>query len=166
MRRQPGTGYDGYPESGLEPVGIDTPAFFDFEYFVRTTVREVVQRESSANPNIRAYAATLLVRLEEALQDPIRIHLQDLVLRGSAGVIPSACLWCSAITQFPEGATALGSSYESEHPRLPPQHQVTILDLSRLASDVLENVTALLGRLILEFMQRCQTEGGIRLYSF
>ena len=32
--------------------------------------------------------------------------------------------------------------------------QITILDLSELASEVLENVTALLGRLVLDFMQR------------
>jgi DNA helicase HerA-like ATPase len=38
-------------------------------------------------------------------------------------------------------------------------HQITILDLSELASEVLENVTALLGRLVLEFMQRNPERG-------
>jgi len=33
-------------------------------------------------------------------------------------------------------------------------HQVVIFDMSLLASDILENITALLGRLILEFLQR------------
>lgn len=33
-------------------------------------------------------------------------------------------------------------------------HQIIIFDMSLLASDILENVTALLGRLILEFLQR------------
>lgn len=40
--------------------------------------------------------------------------------------------------------------------RTPENHQVVILDLSLIASDVLENVTALLGRLILEFLQRME----------
>jgi DNA helicase HerA-like ATPase len=46
------------------------------------------------------------------------------------------------------------SAYESQYPAPPPSHQITILDLSQLASEVLENVTALVGRLVLEFMQR------------
>ncbi|GAG48561.1 unnamed protein product, partial [marine sediment metagenome] len=33
-------------------------------------------------------------------------------------------------------------------------HQVVIIDLNLLASEILENITALLGRLILEFLQR------------
>ncbi len=37
-------------------------------------------------------------------------------------------------------------------------HQIIIFDLSLLASDILENVTALLGRLILEFLQRLGKE--------
>lgn len=39
-------------------------------------------------------------------------------------------------------------------------HQVVILDLSLLAAEVLENVTALVGRLILEFLQRLGELGG------
>ena len=35
-----------------------------------------------------------------------------------------------------------------------------ILDLSLLAAEVLENVTALIGRLILEFLQRLGEHGG------
>lgn len=33
-------------------------------------------------------------------------------------------------------------------------HQIVVFDMSLLASDILENITALLGRLILEFLQR------------
>lgn len=43
-------------------------------------------------------------------------------------------------------------------------HQITILDLSGLASEVLENVTALLGRLVLEFMQRNPERGRFRWF--
>jgi hypothetical protein len=39
-------------------------------------------------------------------------------------------------------------------------HHVVILDLSLLAAEVLENVTALIGRLILEFLQRMGEFGG------
>jgi DNA helicase HerA-like ATPase len=39
-------------------------------------------------------------------------------------------------------------------------HNLVILDLSLLAAEVLENVTALIGRLILEFLQRLGETGG------
>jgi len=50
-------------------------------------------------------------------------------------------------------------AYEKQYPERPAGHQITILDLSQLASEVLENVTALIGRLILEFMQRNPDRG-------
>jgi hypothetical protein len=40
-------------------------------------------------------------------------------------------------------------------------HSLTIIDLSLIASDVLENVTALLGRLILDFAQRIRPRGSL-----
>ena len=49
-----------------------------------------------------------------------------------------------------------------QHARNPngvASHQITILDLSQLASEVLENVTALVGRLVLESMQRNPERG-------
>jgi DNA helicase HerA-like ATPase len=42
-------------------------------------------------------------------------------------------------------------------------HNLVIIDLSLLAAEVLENVTALIGRLILEFMQRLGEHGGENL---
>jgi DNA helicase HerA-like ATPase len=50
-------------------------------------------------------------------------------------------------------------SYEERNPSGVFSHRITILDLSELASEVLENVTALLGRLVLEFMQRNPERG-------
>ena len=50
-------------------------------------------------------------------------------------------------------------AYLEQHTATEYRHRVTIVDLSQLASEVLENVTALIGRLVLEFMQRCPDRG-------
>ena len=41
------------------------------------------------------------------------------------------------------------SYYHEQFNEIPVQHNLTILDFSQLASDVLENITALIGRIIL-----------------
>lgn len=140
------------------PIGVDTPVFFDFEEFVSKTIRQEIEREADRNSNIRNWVGTLLMRLEQARNDPrysflfkVRYFQNPLAsfLRLLFGVNPSNN-YNEADSRPPWKDVS-----EEQYPDPKAIHQVTILDFSRLASDVLENVTALLGRLILEFMQRC-----------
>lgn len=144
------------------PIGIDTPSFFDFDSFVQDVFREEVERESQNNANIRNWVGTLIMRLEQARQDPryeflfgvpAFSHALASFMRLLLGVNPSKDFDSAAV------AAPWTEFYLQQHANRPAQHNVTIIDLSRLASDVLENVTALLGRLILEFMQRCPERG-------
>lgn len=144
------------------PIGIDTPSYFDFNEFVEDVFRQEVERESQNNANIRNWVGTLLMRLQQAQQDPRYEFLFGVpafsfalasFMRMLLGVHPAEHFDTS-------GARAPWAEYYlQQHPGNPGQHNVTIIDLSRLASDVLENVTALLGRLVLEFMQRCPQRG-------
>jgi uncharacterized protein len=143
------------------PVGVDSPVHFDFDEFVSTTFMDVLSREAERNPNLRHYVGTLQLRLEQARQDPryaflFRVqpfpHALASFLRLLFGLQSDRNFgdtppppWRDAYReQYADGAAT---------------HQVTILDLSQLASEVLENVTALIGRLVLEFMQRNPDRG-------
>lgn len=154
--------HHGEEANTQSPVGIDTPSYFDFDNFVQTIFRQEMNREAQNNPNIRNWVGTLIMRLEQARQDPRYQFLFS---------VPS---FCSALSSFMRLILGVNPSvnmenlearppwadyYLNQHPSKPQQHNMTIIDLSRLASDVLENVTALLGRLILEFMQRCPARG-------
>lgn len=150
-------------DNELSPVGIDTPSYFDFDTFVLRDIRDEIEREAQNNPNLLNWVGTLLLRLEQARQDPRYKFLftvpkfQDAIasfLRLVLGVSP-AHNFANNGNDLPPWYT----EYCKQHPMQPEQHQVTILDFSQLASDVLENVTALIGRLILEFMQRCPKRG-------
>lgn len=151
-----------HPNNG-QRAGIDTPAYFDFDKFVSTVFIQERDREGQGNQNFRNWIATLLLRLERVRQDPRHNFLFKVPKFGDAlasflrlvfGVDPAH--------NFSKNGNQLPpwhNEYLKQHPKPPKQHQVTILDFSQLASDVLENVTALIGRLILEFMQRCPERG-------
>jgi nicotinamide riboside kinase len=142
------------------PVGVDSPVHFDFDEFVSTTFMDVLSREAERNPNLRHYVGTLQLRLEQARQDPRYAFLFRVqpfsnalasFLRLLFGLEPDR--------HFADTPPPWRESYREQHPETIPSHQVTILDLSQLASEVLENVTALIGRLVLEFMQRNPDRG-------
>lgn len=147
---------------GTVPIGVDTPAYFDFVEFVNSTIRREIEREVKRNPNLRNWVGTLLMRLEQARNDPRYSFLFKVdhfknplasFLRLLFGVNPTKNF------DEPESYPPWGDAAKFQYPASQPIHQVTILDFSRLASDVLENVTALIGRLILEFMQRWPARG-------
>jgi hypothetical protein len=144
------------------PIGVDTPVYFNFDEFVSVTVRREIEREAEHNANLRNWVGTLLMRLEQARNDPryaflfkVRFFNNPLAsfLRLLFGVNPTNNF------EKPESYPPWGDTSKEQYSTSQAIHQVTILDFSHLASDVLENVTALLGRLILEFMQRCPNRG-------
>jgi uncharacterized protein len=142
------------------PVGVDSPVHFDFDEFVTTTFMEVLSREANRNTNLRNYVGTLQLRLEQARQDPRYAFLFRVqpfenalasFLRLLFGLEPNR--------HFRSAPPPWKESYTEQYPSPISPHQITILDLSQLASEVLENVTALIGRLVLEFMQRNPDRG-------
>ncbi len=56
-------------QDGIQ-AGVDSPTHFSFEEFVGSIFPEVLGREAQKNANIRSYAGTLQLRLEQARQDP------------------------------------------------------------------------------------------------
>lgn len=142
------------------PVGVDSPVHFDFDEFVNSIFQEELARESERDPRLRGFVGTLQLRLEQARQDArysflfrvpaFRFALASF-LRLIVGVDPPR--------NFEASRAPWADSYGQQYPTPAATHKITILDLSELASEVLENVTALLGRLIFEFMQRCPQRG-------
>jgi len=152
------------PEDATALIGVDSPVHFDFDEFVEQVFPDELAREAQRDSRIRTYVGTLQLRLEQARHDPRYAFLFKAqpwkfalasFLRYLSGVAPAR--------HFSEAAPPWRESYTAQYPDPRDLHQVTIIDLSQLASEVLENVTALLGRLILEFMQRCPERGAYPL---
>lgn len=141
-------------------IGVDSPIHFDFDEFVTRIFPDILSREAEKNAALRNYVGTLQLRLEQARHDPRYAFLfrvppfkQALAsfLRLLFGLDPTR--------HFKDNPPPWKDFYEKSGVDAEKSHQITILDLSELASEVLENVTALFGRLVLEFMQRNPDRG-------
>lgn len=146
-------------EDTLEFVGIDTPVYYDYTKFVETIFREELERQAKSNPQLRNYIGTLILRLEQAKADPRYKFMFS--PSNFSNALASFLRLCTGVDPNNEIAQDCPwrEGYLKQYPEPCKTHNVTILDFSQLASDVLENVTALIGRLLLEFMQKCPDRG-------
>ncbi|MDE0398992.1 MAG: DUF87 domain-containing protein [Candidatus Poribacteria bacterium] len=151
---------------------VDSPTYFDKYRFRSRHIEQVLQRESSGGPRARDYAGTMLLRIDRLLADrrfdflfgpagkelPNVEHVLAAFLRDIIGI--------GAVTN---ASKLLSDQEDVSEPLLPFYERqrngaqaanVVILDLSLLAAEVLENVTALIGRLILDFLQRLGEDDG------
>jgi len=165
-----------------EPAGTtarsaDAPAFFDKLKFRSQHIEQVLRREESGGARARDFSGTMLLRIDRLLADwrfdflfgPVGESLPD-----AAHVLAAFLRDVLALGATPNDLSTLSDETEVPKERLPFYDRqrncaqavnVVILDLSLLAAEVLENVTALIGRLILEFLQRLGDHGGEKARS-
>ena len=148
----------------------DAPSHFDKGRFRFRHIEQVLRRQESGGARARDFSGTMLLRIDRLLADRRFDFLFGPV--GEALPNPKHSLATFLRDTLGIGATAKGKLSRKKHvpeSRLPFYDRqrnregavdVVILDLSLLAAEVLENVTALIGRLILEFLQRLGEHGG------
>jgi len=147
----------------------DQPTYFERSNLAKqamdTAMRE--QAESTSPARIREACGPMLLRISRFVEDPRfrflfanhpqATHALAAFLRDVLGLEscdhPQPPL--SGIGAVPKGALPF---YDRQRCGAGPSH-VVILDLSLLASEVLDNVTALIGRLVLEFLERLGETG-------
>ncbi len=151
--------------AGPKPPAIspDMPAYFGKDRFVRLDLRSAMERDEAGSARAREHCATMFMRIFRLLDDtrfeflfgppgqewPSPLHGLATFLRDILGLSRGEAT-LSTEEQVPSGTMPF---YDRQRSGAPAQ-DVVIIDLSLLASEVLENVTALIGRLILEFLQR------------
>ena len=148
----------------------DVPSYFDKLKFRSGHIEQVFHREESVGPRARDYSGTMLLRIDRLLAD----GRFDFLFGPVGKALPNPA---QALAAFLRDTLGIGAALNSElskeeevpKSRLPFYDRqrngegvvdVVILDLSLLAAEVLENVTALIGRLLLEFLQRLGEHGG------
>lgn len=156
--------------SGIAERSADDPSHFDKISFRSRHIEQVLRREESGGARAREYCGTMLLRIDRLLADarfdfmfgPVGESLPDpahglaAFLRDTLGFAAAETSELSAEEDVPKGRLPF---YDRQRAKAGPS-DVVILDLSLLATEVLENVTALIGRLILEFLQRLGEHGG------
>lgn len=148
----------------------DAPSHFDKLKFRSRHIEQILRREESGGARARDFSGTMLLRIDRLLADrrfdflfgpvgealPNPAHALAAFLRDTLGIGVSATATLSGEEDVPKSRLPF---YDRQRDR-ENAVDVVILDLSLLAAEVLENVTALIGRLILEFLQRLGDHGG------
>lgn len=148
--------------SSTASADFDAPSYYSVEELFSMYLPLRIDLESANEPRVLNYAATLLMRLSRLLADArydfmTRVATtQDALsrfLRLLLGWNPLEGI--DDETDEPPWSQA----YRNRTTGRPSAHAVTVLDMSLVAADVLENVTALLARLLLDFAQRVEPRG-------
>ena len=159
-------------EDGTAEHSADVPSYFDKVRFRSRHIEQVLRREESGGARARDFSGTMLLRIDRLLAD----RRFDFLFGPAGEVLPNPAHVLAAFLRdvMGIGAAADSSSLLSDEAAVPKERlsfydrqregaqaaNVVILDLSLLAVEVLENITALIGRLILEFLQRLGEHGG------
>ncbi|HEV3085720.1 MAG TPA: ATP-binding protein [Candidatus Elarobacter sp.] len=130
----------------------DSPSYYSLSDLLTRDLPRVISAEMADDSRVRSFASPLLLRIARLLSDeryafiahvpPIEFGLESYLrlLFGQWAPMTKEMPWT-----IPGKADILSQRY-----------QAVILDLSEISTDVLTVVTSLIGRLILEFSQRCR----------
>ena len=141
---------------------IDLPIWFSYQELCTKFLDAAISQESSNNNRISEYVSTLRLRMNSFLNDArmaIPLMLKDgdeinkNVLPQFLALVLGDYNKCFA-DKTKEGNSNFIDSYNNRLHRLKGKkktNQISIIDVSQLPFEVLESVTALLGRIILEF---------------
>lgn len=142
----------------------DTPSYFDKQKFRYQYIPDSITNIEFGSNKARENCSTMLLRMNRLFEDnrfdflfgsnsenwgKIENSLATF-FRDILGLASSD----SKITSSNDGAVDISIPFYNRQRKGAERSNVVIVDLSLLSSEVLENVTALLGRLILELLQR------------
>lgn len=152
-----------------EERNIDLPVFFDFNALLTKFFDDAISEQASSNNRLAEFVSTLRLRLQSYLNDE-RIS-QPLLLNNPDAISNSLAKFISFILGdfckvYQTGETDLFSTFYDDQIKKKTfdklldgkPSQATIIDMSLLPFEVLETITGLIGRLILEFVSRFPDE--------
>lgn len=159
------------PEQGgaLSIISADCPRYFSKQRFRYQYLENAMSRDEANSSRARDNCSTMLMRIYRLLEDsrfeflfgptiaewPDVKHAIATFLRDALGLESNSSVTLTSKENLPDGELPFYDRQRTGAKR----SNVVIVDLSLLASEILENVTALLGRLFHEFLQRLSDPG-------
>lgn len=148
-----------------EERNIDLPIYFNFNDLIERFFDEAINEQENSGNRLREFVSTLRLRLQSYLSDE-RIA-QPLLLNQAEEIENALANFISFILGdfckvYKTGDTDLFTNFykeqiakeDVEKLAIEKPSQITIIDMSLLPFEVLETITGLIGRLILEFVSR------------
>ena len=145
-----------------ENRNVDAPLFYSFNELLSVYIDSAIREQSVSSDRLNEYISTLLLRMRSYVDDvrlanPLMLDKQkdinDALVQFLAFVLGD---YCTVYNKERYKDSVLHTYYsESENKQ---KNQVTIIDMSLLPFQVLETITGLIGRMILEFLSRFDKE--------
>lgn len=137
---------------------IDLPVWFSYQDLCTRFIDAAINQEEISNSKVAEYLSTLRLRMNSFLNDErvaIPLMLKD-TAEANKNILPQflALLLGDYNRYFgkEEDQNFIKKYNESNNPSNSYTNQITIVDVSQLPFEVLETVTGILGRVILEFV--------------
>ena len=144
---------------------IDLPVWFNFTELISTFFDKAINEQETSSNRIREFVSTLRLRLQSYLNDE-RIA-EPLLLKQSENITASLAKFLAFVLGdfckiYQDTDNDTFSNYykgnlnkiDNEKLQGKKVSQITIIDMSLLPYEVLETITGLVGRLILDFVSR------------
>lgn len=146
--------------STSENRNLDLPIFYNFSDLLSMYFDMAIREQETSSDRLSEYVSTLKMRMQ-SFKDDMRIasplmldakeDIEKVLVKFIAFVLGDFCkvYKCGDTDIYTQYAESTDGSKIAES-----TNQVTILDMSLLPSEVLETITGLVGRIILEFVSR------------
>lgn len=143
----------------LSENNIDLPIWFNYKELCSVFLNHAIAQEESTNNRINEYVSTLRLRMNSFLNDkrmaiPLMLKDEDEINKNVLPQFLSLILGdydkCFSETDKKNFVKNYNSEYSKKHSL--KTHQISIIDMSMLPYEVLDTITGLLGRIILEFV--------------
>jgi uncharacterized protein len=140
-----------------ENRNLDLPLFYNFNEMLHVYMDEAIKESDTSEDRLREYVSTLKNRMQSFLDDkrmatPLLFDAEqditDGLVKFLAFILGDFCKIYNA-----EGNDVYTKYYKDKTNTQNPS-QITIIDMSLLPNEVLETMTGLIGRIILEFLSR------------
>ena len=140
---------------------VDAPSHFSFDDLLNKYLDLAMYYEGRESPNLREFVSTMVLRMHRFFNDERFQFIFDPEYTAHTNALALFLRYVLGQLYIYEtkediSNAPFGKYYDSLNIDKEKPNQITIIDLSLLSAEVLENVTALIARLILEFSQRIE----------
>ena len=147
-----------------ENRSLDLPIFYNFSDLLSTYFDVAIREQETSSDRLTEYVSTLKMRMQ-SFKDDMRIssplmmetveNIENVLVKFISFLLGDYCKVYDTTDSdiYTEYIKNVNVDVEQESPS-----QITILDMSLLPSEVLETITGLVGRIVLEFVSRFKEE--------
>jgi DNA helicase HerA-like ATPase len=146
---------------------VDLPKWFNFEELISKFIEHAIEESEASASRIRENVSTLRLRLhsfltDDRIADPLLLEYEDEKKIDEDFLLSKFLMFIlGEFFQIPkeEYGDLFSDTFSENVADGSKRSQVTIIDLSLLPFEVLETITGLLGRLVMDFVSRLEKRG-------